>query len=65
MLEDNKKQHELLKFLNKDKFKLRLEGSLRYRLSKFTIYKFTPVNIQYNKLLWDNNLKNLSKYIFN
>lgn len=65
MLEDNKKQHELLKFLNKDKFKLRLEGSLRYRLSKFINRKFTPVNIQYNKLLWDNNLKNLSKYIFN
>lgn len=51
MLEDNKKQHELLKFLNKDKFKLRLEGSLRYRLSKFINRKFTPVNIQYNKLL--------------
>jgi hypothetical protein len=64
-LEDTKRQHELLKFLNKGKFKLRLEGSLRYRLSKFINQEIKPINKQYQNLLFHNKLENLSKYIFN
>lgn len=65
-LEDNKKYHELHKFLNKYKFRLRLEGNLRYRLSKF-LDSTSGINnnAKYTKILIDNNLNYISRYIFN
>jgi hypothetical protein len=53
-------------FLNKTKFKLQLEGKLRYRLSKFVNKLLDePVNKQYTQLLKDLNLVYIAKYLFN
>lgn len=53
-------------FLNKTKFKLQLEGKLRYRLSKFVNKLLDePVNKQYTQLLINLNLEYIAKYLFN
>ena len=58
--------NDIHKFLNKGKFKLRLEGSLRYRLTKFIDLKSKKTkNDQYKQLLYTNNLDWIAKYIFN